>query len=242
MCQQSSHSYFSIMIYLRFLLAFFIFLGSLISCNDVYSNTSVDGDHVIKRISELAKSAKAYTADFKIVTKTNGSEKETQGHLTFKWPNMVREEHRLSGENSENELIVSNGRVKWIYIPRAKLAYKYNLEEQVGNSPEISDSFMTYINPKLVQYVGNSVMGQDAVHILETKPDAQHEMGLIPSESGKLFVGVQDGLLRKVVIYDAEKQEIYSQTFWNVKSDPSISSEQFEFLPPKDVFIHEMKK
>ena len=64
-----------------------------------------------------------------------------------------------------------------------------------------------------------------------------------PSQPGKrqIFIDVQNGIIRKMILYNKQNEETDSVTFSKIRKDSSISKNDFNFTPPKGTQIHEVK-
>lgn len=198
-------------------------------------------ERVLKRISLLSKSIESYKADFKVITNEDGKVDEIEGHMKFKWPNLIRQEMRILPQSSQNELVVTNGRVKWIYMPHLNVAQRYDLEAMNKDAQETYGLLADYIDEESIRYVGADTIEAEEVYVLEGHPspiikkrDPKH-----PSRA-KFFVGIKDGLVRKVAFYDQQENEAFSQIFWNIREDKRISLSDFEFTPPEGVRVFQV--
>ncbi|MDA0738867.1 MAG: hypothetical protein O2999_04400 [Nitrospirae bacterium] len=197
----------------------------------------------MERLERLAQEIGSYQADVKTVTTINGKTSISKGKMKFMWPNLRWQENRRSTKRGERlNLFVSNGKVHWSYSPKRKFAFKEDLKSLDEDAREKGWASSGYLEEGSMQYVGKEKLENVVVFVFEGKQN----MLRVPRNSkqpGKTrgYFGAQDGILRKFVEYDHQGREITSQTIFNIRKDPSLSRNDFEFTPPEGTQIMEMK-
>ena len=56
----------------------------------------------------------------------------------------------------------------------------------------------------------------------------------------ELWIGADDGLVRKIVMFDGQGAEMISQSYKNVELNPKVLDKEFEFTPPEGVQVMDM--
>ncbi len=187
------------------------------------SATAAPADNLVaaKRLNKLLTNTKSMTANFTQTTKgaTNGTFK---GSMSVQRPNNFRWETKSPSE----QLIVANGSSMWIYDKDLEQATKQGVDTQVGNTPALllsGDPSKIDKNFKITQPYENK-----NYYVLYPKSEEASFKNLSVSFSG--------GKPVMMVLNDTLGQTT-SIKFSNIKLNPSISSSQFKFNPPKGVDV-----
>ncbi|OLF36377.1 outer membrane lipoprotein chaperone LolA [Psychrobacter sp. Cmf 22.2] len=187
------------------------------------SATAAPADNLVaaKRLNKLLTNTKSMTADFTQTTKgaTNGTFK---GSMSVQRPNNFRWETKSPSE----QLIVANGNSMWIYDKDLEQATKQGVDSQVGNTPALllsGDPSKIDKNFKVTQPYENK-----NYYVLYPKTgDASFKNLSVSFNGGKPVMMVLNDTLGQTT----------SIKFNSIKLNPSISSSQFKFTPPKGVDI-----
>ncbi len=187
------------------------------------SATAAPADNLVaaKRLNKLLTNTKSMTADFTQTTKgaTNGTFK---GSMSVQRPNNFRWETKSPSE----QLIVANGNSMWIYDKDLEQATKQGVDSQVGNTPALllsGDPSKIDKNFKITQPYENK-----NYYVLYPKSsDASFKDLSVSFSGGKPVMMVLNDTLGQTT----------SIKFSGIKMNPSISSNQFKFTPPKGVDV-----
>lgn len=187
------------------------------------SATAAPADNLVaaKRLNKLLTNTKSMTADFTQTTKgaTNGTFK---GSMSVQRPNNFRWETKSPSE----QLIVANGNSMWIYDKDLEQATKQGVDSQVGNTPALllsGDPSKIDKNFKITQPYENK-----NYYVLYPKSsDASFKDLSVSFSGGKPVMMVLNDTLGQTT----------SIKFSGIKMNPSISSNQFRFTPPKGVDV-----
>jgi outer membrane lipoprotein carrier protein len=171
----------------------------------------------------------SFTADFvQILVNAASKDKETRtGRLTFAQPSLIRWET----EKPEKELLVVGKDVVWNVFPEEKSAYRYGVEDVLG-----SKTMLRFLSGK-----GNL---REDFHIQEEEgaPEGQVKLKLVPREAepamvmAYAWVDLKTSMLARISIEDFYGN-INDVTLNNVKLNPSVSKDIFQYTPPKDYGI-----
>jgi len=224
-----------------YLVAFFIIPnGSSMANQDCAQDQTTS--EILEHISELAKTTGSYHADVTVITEKKGVSKTALGKFKYKWPNKSLREIRNEKNGQLMGFVISNGKVKWNYIPFGKLALKYELGELDEDAKRKGWKSAASLDETSLEYLGEEQLALEEVYVLEgTHSDFQKQNNPAKPGKVKVFIGIKDGITRKVITYNQEGREVGSQTFSNIRIDPSISEKDFEFVPPEGTQIHEVK-
>jgi len=198
---------------------------------------------IMERIETLVEGTGSYHAEVKTVTTKKGETSVTNGRMKFKWPNMRWEENRHSTKRGIRiGLIISNGEIRWNYMPSLKFAYKHDLKALDEDARLKGWASAGYFEEGSIQYLGIEQLEKEKVYVFEgtqsalkTPKNSNH-----PGKS-RVYFSIKDGIPRKIVLYDHQGQETGSQIFSNIRKDLSISAKDFEFTPPEGTNIFEVK-
>lgn len=174
-----------------------------------------------QRLNKLLTNTKSMTADFTQTTK-GASSGTFKGSMSVQRPNNFRWETKSPSE----QLIVANGSSMWIYDKDLEQATKQNVDSQVGNTPALllsGDPSKIDKNFKITQPYATK-----NYYVLYPKSSNASFKNLSVSFSG--------GKPVMMVLNDTLGQTT-SIKFSGIKLNPSISSSQFKFTPPKGVDV-----
>lgn len=174
-----------------------------------------------QRLNKLLANTKSMTADFTQTTKgaSNGTFK---GSMSVQRPNNFRWDTKSPSE----QLIVASGNSLWIFDKDLEQATKQSVDNQVGNTPALllsGDPSKIDKNFKITQPYANK-----NYYVLYPKSSSASFKNLSMSFSG--------GKPVMMVLNDTLGQTT-SIKFSNIKLNPTISSSQFKFTPPKGVDV-----
>jgi len=200
---------------------FLILFASKAGAADVTSVT----DSVQKKYQALS----SFTADFtQVLFNAASKDKDVRtGRIVFSQPALIRWET----EKPEKELLVVGKDMVWNAFPDEKSAYRYSVEDMLG-----SKTMLRFLSGK-----GNL---KEDFHIQEEPgaPEGQVELKLVPREAeagmvlAHAWVDVQTSMLTRISIEDFYGN-INDLTLSNLKLNPSVAKDQFQYTPPKDYSI-----
>ena len=197
---------------------------------------------ILEKIARLAEATGRYHAEFTVVTEKNGISKTAIGQMKYKWPNKSWREIKRQRDGALMGLVISNGTIKWNYIPSAQLALKYDLGAINKDAQEKGWGSAAELDEASLEYVGIEQLDGESVYVLEgISSDLLKHHDPDEPEKVRVYIGVEDGIIRKTVTYNAHGRELGSQTFLTIQRDLSIADKDFEFSPPEGTKIYEMK-
>lgn len=127
----------------------------LISPNDTVFSQDPEALGIFKKIEKLAERTGSYHADVKTIIKKNGKIRVNTGKIKFKWPNMRWEEDRHKTKRGTRiGLSISNGKIRWNYIPSLKLAFKHDLQALGKDARQKGWATAGYLEKDTLQYLG----------------------------------------------------------------------------------------
>lgn len=187
------------------------------------SASAAPADNLVaaKRLNKLLTNTKSMTANFTQTTK-GASSGTFKGSMSVQRPNNFRWETKSPSE----QLIVANSSSMWVYDKDLEQATNQGVDTQVGNTPALllsGDPSKIDKNFKITQPYENK-----NYYVLYPKSDSASFKNLSVSFNG--------GKPVMMVLNDTLGQTT-SIKFSNIKLNPTISSSQFKFTPPKGVDV-----
>jgi len=227
-------------------LGFFVYWGMNtiamdLTINHVFAQDKVTQE-LLEVLTQLGKTSGSYRADItSIVQGRKGATYYTKGKFKFKWPRMLWQKNWRVKDNTLLGISISNGKFKWLYVPRVNAVLKYNKKAIDEDSQEKGWFSADVIDKASVQFVGKENIGREEVYVFEVEPSAllKHENPDPPGKS-RFYIGVKDGIMRKMISYNPQGLETGSQIYTNIQLDDSITAKDFEFIPPDGTQIHEV--
>ena len=223
------------------LLGFVMAIGALLFSTDRLFSQGDSPPDVIKHLNQLLEATGSYRADVKIVMRDDVKTTIREGDFTFKWPNLMRLDTRVVEDGSPLATIVSDGTIKWHYMPSVKFAFKYDLTAFDEDAQQKFGTSADYYDIETLTYLERDQVGTEDVYVFEVQPmesikqeDPEHR------GNARTYISVNDGTLRRTVTYGQEGNETNIHTYSNVRKDASISMRDFEFVPPAGTQVVEV--
>ena len=208
---------------------FFRFISAMVLVLFTQSDLAADIAALTDKVQKNYQTLSAFSAEFtQVLVNAASKEKETRtGRLVFAQPALIR----WDTEKPEKELLVVGKDVVWNAFPEEKSAYRYAVEDVLG-----SKTMLRFLSGK-----GNL---REDFHIQEEQgaPDGQVKLKLVPREAepsmvlASAWVDTKTNMLARISIEDFYGN-INDVTLANVKLNPSVSKDIFQYTPPKDYSI-----
>ena len=156
--------------------------------------------------------------------------KEFKGKFIAERPNKFR----MEVTKPEKQILLSDGKVLWIYLLKEKQAIKTSPEEGLALPVEI------FFNPFEVYHVGwlPSANPPKADSPKDNKPILE----VRPKEEGTLFekawveIHPKTLLIKEIQLFDYEGNRIH-YTFSNLRINQKVKPSTFQFIPPDGVDV-----
>ncbi|MCE5249027.1 outer membrane lipoprotein carrier protein LolA [bacterium] len=229
-----------------------ILIGVLTACSGI--GILQAEDTVEQRIAALeakAKTITSYQADMAMTIDMMGQKMVSTGICYFKKPRLSRIENDMDmGTMKMKQIIVSDGKMLWTSQPAMKMVAKIDLEKvtaAVGEDAasdkaagDVAEPFKSFDRASITFVRKDKVGGKD-VYVFRGNPQMKN-MEKMPVKISKIesWVGVEDGLVRKMVMIGEDDKEMMSQTYTNVKINVAIDPAIFVFTPPEGAQIMDM--
>ena len=153
------------------------------------------------------------------------------------------------GAMKMQQIHVSDGKTTWIYHPKMNLAMRIDMEKVAAETKEesagektadISKPFHSIQRDTISRVRTEEIDGSKACVFrgLPEKSGVQ-KMPFAPAEI-ELWIGADDGLVRKMIMFNEEGKEIMSQSYTNIQLNIEVADSQFAFTPPEGTQVVDM--
>ncbi len=210
-----------------------------------------DTEKMIKQVEAKVAKVKTFKADMTMAMEMMGQKMVSEGNLAFKEPDKMRMDMTTSvGAMKVKSTVISDGKTFWTYQPMMKMVMKMDIKKVADETGEdiarqqmsdISKPFEDYERDS-IRYIGTEKLDETTTNVFEAAPKEKIEferMPFVPAKM-KLWIGADDGFIRKVVTLDEEGKEMMSMSFTNIQMNVEIADTQFEFKPPKGAQVMDM--
>lgn len=196
---------------------------------------------LMKAVKEKRKAVKSYQAQITHHIQMMGT--MITSHAT-EWikERKSRRETTTSMVPGKTILISDSLGVMWTYMPQMKMAQKMDMrrvkealkEEAEEEKPE---SFHGMVK-ETVRTVGKESLEGEEVYVFEGEaPEKKEGFGQFQPARIKVWIGTEDGIVRKQIAYSEADEEITSEIRTNVEINISIPDSSFVFTPPEGVQV-----
>lgn len=191
-----------------------------------------------QEVIEKSAALKSYRADLVLEAKEeDGTPFRLEGKLLFESPSRRRLEIREVGAESAPQMLVNDGKVEWQHYPQAGVVYRLT---EPPPTPGPHRPFAE-ASPGTVRFVERAGTKRDPIVRFEADPLAASVEGSpVPIEKVRIDVGGNDGLVRELVLLDAEGGAVLTQRFSDIELNVPTSEGDFAFSPPAGVAVVDM--
>jgi outer membrane lipoprotein carrier protein len=214
---------------MTFLLRRFLVISTLLCAVTTTSSATPNEGAIVNKIQKFYDSTKDLHAKFEqTLTSGTGGRKRASGDLWLKKPGRMRWDY----VKPEKKIMVSDGRVLWVYEPEDEQAFKQDLRSSslpvsvsfLLGEGKLSDDFHVELAPK-----GDEKPGEVALKLVPKAPTSAYRYLLF-------IVDEQTGQVRRTIIYD-QQGGTNELVFSNVESNRGVNDSKFQFSPPRGTRI-----
>jgi outer membrane lipoprotein-sorting protein len=207
-------------------------------------------EQIIATLKAKTEAVKTVRADLRMTMTVMGQAIAMEGPVLAASPGKSRIEMSVKiGPMKMDQIIISDGVTAWTYQPMLKMVHRIDVAkvaaetgvEQAGQQGnDLTRPFASLPEKNIEQGRTERLAGIE-VHVFEGTP-AMPNLPQIPFKPAKvkIWVGTEDGLLRKSIMFDADGKEMMSQAYDNIEVNVEISEETFQFTPPDGVQVVDM--
>ena len=154
-----------------------------------------------------------------VVNRDHRTTQSTSGTFAFLRPGRFR----WAYDKPFEQLIVGNGATVWVYDRDLNQVIERKLDAALGSTPAALLAGDNALEKNFTLVAGGEGDGLEYVNATPKTPDSQFT---------RIRIGFADGLPRKMELTDAFGQTT-ELTFSDVRPNPRLTAEAFEFTPPK---------
>jgi len=142
-------------------------------------------------------------------------------------------------------IAISNEEVLWTYMPSMKMVQKMDMqrvketkESMEKDEPESKSDSFHGMEKATIQYLGRGVLEGEEVHRLKGKSaKIPQELNRLQLDRIEIWIGAEDGLVRKKLGYDSEDKEVMTEIRTDIEINPSLPDSLFIFTPPEGIQV-----
>jgi len=208
------------------------------------TETQISGREALKELKENLSTVKSYTADFKMSVRMGQKKSNITGKIECVLPHKARIEMSLREKKTLTQLTVSDARALWQYVPDNDVVYLFDLRKMTFEQKQayIAQGDLTRpfrdMDKATISFKGLARIRGEETFLYEGKPSLLIRVQDKESfDNMKVWVARQDGLVRRVVIYDTKGKETIVQDYENIQTNVEIEEGRFSFTPPQGVLV-----
>lgn len=203
---------------------------------------------IISKIKQASNDIESYKTNYTIQIDKNGEKVKSIGHIEFKEPNKFYMEVELPELKGAKQIFISNGEVMWQYMPNTKTARKIVLQKGKGKlSQEYFNKRGDIRNPfgnmksESIKFIKQFTEEDKLIYVLKAEPkDEVKQDSIVEVSKAKIWIFAGIGIPKKVIWYDEKNNPVITQEFKEIKINPDIDENKFNFSPPQGVDILEL--
>ena len=221
-------------------IAAFFTLLFVFSINEAGSQEHNWNSHadVARKVKETFEKMGAYSATFSIASVDGNSRRNMSGKLYYKQPGKIR----FDFSSPAGDLIVSDGKILWIYINKLKAVGKQDLTMNKRNQDN-SQIFLATPGPGITRLFSKYHYRFDSTQQprqvdggLYFVLDLSQRVKVGGFENIKLYIDAETYLIKKAIGTDNISRET-TIIFNNQKVDPVLEGRIFQYEPPESVRV-----
>ena len=202
---------------------------------------------VIEELDRRLERIQSYRAELTTSMELMGNSMTTRGTMLFSSPDLLRMESS-GGPTAGLSINVFDGKLNWTYQPQINMVMKIDIDRIHSEFPEyavnntLSKSFQN-LDAESIQYIRNTVFGEDEVAVFQGKTGGnltQMGLGQMKPEWIEVWIGTDDGLLRKMVMYTESGEEMMVLEVTVAEINLAIPDTAFVFIPPEGAQVMDM--
>ncbi len=223
-----------------------LILTAQVSAENKNKMSTGDGktDKIMVEIQKNAREIATCKAEQTTVIRVMDQKLTLNASATFKRPNLMRL------DTVQDQMIISqrlsDGGLMWTYDREEKIVSKVNLGRvyRITNleaDADQADPLRPFrgLEWTSIRYIADEIFEERSHRVFEakTKVNLLHAQLPNPPVKAQLLINPEDGLLRRIGLFDAEDNEIITQTFHNLSINPDVKDKWFEFIVPSGTHV-----
>ncbi len=222
-----------------------VFIMSTLS----YQAEEMSTSDVLKQIGQKIENIDSYRIDYKVFLKKDDvMELFTQGDIAFKKPDMMLMKASLPGEDEPLQILISDGRTLWQYLPRGRMASKIDLnqlkqefqEDYIREQIDISQP-LRGVKEDSINFLGIREIRGEEVYLFEANISQEFARNIgMGIYSVKTYIAKKDGIVRQISYYNLNEKELMRHVYQNIRINVEFPDDYFLFRVSEDVHIIDM--
>lgn len=212
-------------------------------------------DEAVAAIGAKAAQVRSYQADLSVNISMMGQTMVSTGRMVFRSPDLSYTEMETDvGAMKMKQIMVSDGKWMWVHQPAMNMIMKIDMarvaaETKGARPPGVANAGNTdltkplqMLDPATAKLLRTETLDGVQAYVFEGTPPqgvARMQGPFMPARV-QVWVGVADGLTRKVAMLDKEGKEAMTQTFSNLVINKDYPDAQFRFTPPPGAQVMDM--
>lgn len=223
-----------------------LILTAQVSAENENKMSTGDGktDEIMVEIQKNAREIATCKAEQTTIIRVMDQELVLNASATFKRPNLMRL------DTVQDQVIISqrlsDGGLMWTYDREEKIVSKVNLGRvyrttNLEADADQADPLRPFrgLEWTSIRYTADEIFEERSHRVFEakTKVNLLHAQLPNPPVKAQLLINPEDGLLRRIGLFDAEDNEIITQIFHNLTINPDLKDTWFEFIVPSETHV-----
>ena len=207
-------------------------------------------ERIIAELETKASKVSSCSADIAMTMDMMGQKMTTNGKYLFKTPNKIHMETDIDmGAMKMKQIYISDGKTAWAYQPTMNMVTKFDMEKLtdemkeggMGQKPgDISKPFQGF-DKESVTFDRKDKIEDSEVYVFQGKPQAAGMQNLpFTISKMEIWIGADNGLAQKMILFDDEGKEIMTQSYSNIEVNVDLDDSKFTFTPPEGVQVMDM--
>lgn len=202
---------------------YFLMIFSLFFC----AVNAQDAQEIIRDVQEKYDNMSDAKASFTQTLKGKGGKaNSSSGVIYIKKTNKYRIE-------AGGQVIITDGQTSWSYSPRKKQVVVDNYKED-GSAFSPNKFLFNYPENFYSDLEGEENLGGIDCYVIKLTPRSAGSV-----KSAKIWIDKSEDLIRKINIVTSESTNTY--TLKDISLDAGLSASQFNFSPPTDVEVIDLR-
>lgn len=195
---------------------------------------------VIQELDRLRKPIRSLRGTLTTTMEMMGNSMTVGGKILFKRPDLIRMENTGSLPTGTS-ITISDSKTTWVHQPQINMVVKIDIERIRGEFPDYEANNNLFnpfqgLDAESIQFIRHTAFGGGEVAVFQGKTKgkmAQMGLGQLEPEWVEVWIGMDDGLLRKMVMYRKDGTQVMAVDATVDEIDPVIPDSAFVFIPPE---------
>lgn len=210
----------------------------------VWAGPGKDSDDTLAlrmALAERAQKIQSYRANLSMRVREASGWSTVEGTVLFKDPRKLRLELVVNGDDLRRQMTICDGSTLWQVLPSQSRCVKMalgssqaNLHNQFG---DLRSAFRD-LDASSIRLAGTAKIGGVETQVFEGDSNLPPSLrAQSPFQKIRVWVGLEDGLARRLVAYDGKGQETLVQEYARLERNVPIDESSFNYVPPSGMTV-----